>query len=52
MFLRFPGSNIIDTAITVVRICIVGVVFISLFVSRGIINPIIILLRNEESSGR
>ena len=32
-------------AITVVWLCIVGVVFISLFVSRGIINPIILLVK-------
>ncbi len=32
-------------AITVVVICIVGVVFVSLFVSRGIINPIILLVK-------
>lgn len=39
-----PISRFKYRAITVVVICIVGVVFISLFVSRGIINPIILLV--------
>src|SRR3990167_1884604 len=40
-----PISRFKYRAITVVGICIVGVVFISLFVSRGIINPIILLVK-------
>ncbi|MBI2472728.1 MAG: PAS domain S-box protein [Planctomycetes bacterium] len=40
-----PISKFKYRAITVVGICIVGVVFISLFVSRGIINPIILLVK-------
>ncbi|HHT9122817.1 MAG TPA: ATP-binding protein [Candidatus Wunengus sp. YC63] len=40
-----PISRFKYRAITVVGICIVGVVFISLFVSRGIINPIIMLVK-------
>jgi len=39
-----PISRFKYRAITVVGLCIVGVVFISLFVSRGIINPIILLV--------
>ena len=40
-----PISEFKYRAITVVVICIIGVVFISLFVSRGIINPIILLVK-------
>src|SRR3989339_529786 len=40
-----PISRFKYRAITEVGICIVGVVFISLFVSRGIINPIILLVK-------
>ncbi|MBM4064446.1 MAG: PAS domain S-box protein [Planctomycetes bacterium] len=40
-----PISRFKYRAITVVGICIVGVVFVSLFVSRGIINPIILLVK-------
>ncbi|OHC06256.1 MAG: hypothetical protein A3J92_07010 [Planctomycetes bacterium RIFOXYC2_FULL_41_27] len=40
-----PISEFKYRAITVVGICIIGVVFISLFVSRGIINPIILLVK-------
>ena len=40
-----PISKFKYRAITVVGLCIVGVVFISLFVSRGIINPIILLVK-------
>ncbi|MCR4292584.1 MAG: ATP-binding protein [Candidatus Kuenenia sp.] len=32
-------------AITMVGICIIGVIFVSLFVSRGIINPILMLVK-------
>jgi PAS domain S-box-containing protein len=39
-----PISKFKNRAITVVGICIVAVIFISLFVSRGIINPIILLV--------
>ncbi|WKZ19734.1 MAG: ATP-binding protein [Candidatus Jettenia sp. CY-1] len=41
----FPISKFKYRAITVVGICIIGVVFISLFISRGIINPIILLVK-------
>jgi len=34
-----------NQVITMVGICIVGVVFVSLFVSRGIINPILMLVK-------
>jgi len=34
-----------NRAITVVGICVIGVVFVSLFVSRGIINPILMLVK-------
>ncbi len=34
-----------NRVITMVGICIVGVIFISLFVSRGIINPILMLVK-------
>src|SRR3990167_6500814 len=40
-----PISEFKYRAITVVGLCIIGVVFISLFVSRGIINPIILLVK-------
>ena len=40
-----PISKFKYRAITVVGICIVGVVFVSFFVSRGIINPIILLVK-------
>ncbi|MBU6391726.1 MAG: PAS domain S-box protein [Planctomycetota bacterium] len=39
-----PISTFKYRAITVVGICIIGVIFISFFVSRGIINPIILLV--------
>ncbi|HHT9105880.1 MAG TPA: ATP-binding protein [Candidatus Wujingus californicus] len=39
-----PISKFKNRAITVVGICIVAVIFISFFVSRGIINPIILLV--------
>ncbi|HHT9128798.1 MAG TPA: cache domain-containing protein, partial [Candidatus Wujingus californicus] len=39
-----PISKFKYRAITVVGICIVAVIFISFFVSRGIINPIILLV--------
>src|SRR5574341_406585 len=40
-----PISTFKYRAITVVGLCIVGVIFISFFVSRGIINPIILLVK-------
>lgn len=41
----FPISKFKYRAVTVVGLCIVAVVFVSLFVSRGIINPIILLVK-------
>ena len=43
VFPPFPGLNFVQLRWW--GICIVGVVFISLFVSRGIINPIILLVK-------
>ncbi len=40
-----PISRFKYRAISVVGICIVGVIFISFFVSRGIINPIVLLVK-------
>ncbi|HHT9130815.1 MAG TPA: PAS domain S-box protein, partial [Candidatus Brocadiaceae bacterium] len=40
-----PISRFKYRAITVVGICIIGVIFVSLFVSGGIINPIILLVK-------
>ncbi len=41
----FPISKFKYRAATVVGLCIVAVVFVSFFVSRGIINPIILLVK-------
>lgn len=41
----FPISKFKYRAVTVVGLCIIAVVFVSLFVSKGIINPIILLVK-------
>ncbi|MCF6159026.1 MAG: sensor histidine kinase [wastewater metagenome] len=41
----FPISKFKYRATTAVGLCIIGVIFVSFFVSRGIINPIILLVK-------
>lgn len=41
-----------NRVITMVGICIIGVIFVSLFVSRGIINPILLLVNGMKKVAR